>query len=173
MLSAYILSFMLWAVPVREHWRENPAVVTARYEAFADVIVDVAFDPNVVPIEGDRLFTAVLLASVASFESVYRRDIMNCERPGLGGALGPFQHEHPRARERVCDSWEQATRFALKMLHDSWRVCQRFDLRDRVSFYTDGRCEAGWWRSRSRVVRAQTYLRALPYDVFSGHAWLV
>jgi hypothetical protein len=164
---------MLWAVPVEQHWREKPTVVFERYAAFADVVVQVAFDPDVVPIEGDRLFTAILLASVASFESFYRRDIMNCEAPGLGGALGPFQHESPRARERVCGSWEQATRHALGMLQEGWVACKKLDLRDRVSFYTDGRCERDWWRSRSRVMRAQKYLRALPYDVFSGHAWQV
>jgi hypothetical protein len=166
-LKSYVFAFMVWAVPPADHWRDPTAVTEERYAEFAHVIASVALDPDEEPIV-NRTFTAVLLASVASFESVFRAEIMNCEKPGMGGALGPYQHEHPKARERVCDSWEQATRHALGMLRTSFQACAKFPFDDRVSWYTDGRCEGDWWRSRSRVHRAERWAKLRPWEEWTG-----
>jgi hypothetical protein len=154
-LVALVLSAMLTWVPLSEHrYYERPETTYARYTALAGDIAMVIEQDRGEPIQS-REFEALLLASIAGYESFYRKDVIEC-RKGLGGAWSAFQIAGGgiRAKRNVCSSRREAARVALRMVRESFQECQRLAFVDRLSFYTDGRCEPRWWRSRSRVGRA-------------------
>lgn len=139
---------MSW-VPISDHaWVDrNEAATLGRYADLAFTISEVTLSEP--PVTEDHPSTALLLASVGAFESAYRADIMTCAKSGRGHAWGPFQYQGDK--RRVCASLEQATRFALGMVRESFEVCHKLEVRDRLGFYTDGRCVKRWYRSRSRI----------------------
>lgn len=163
-LVAYLLYFMIAAVPLEHHaYYEHRGRTEKRYVEIATAIARVALDPDEKPVfDGDRIKTALLLASIASYEGIYRHDITRCEKSGRGNAWGLYQFEGPK--EKVCGSLEQATRHALHMVWSSWFVCYDHDEADKLSFYTDGKCIKNWQRSRSRVERALRWWEKYPAD---------
>src|SRR5262249_4293140 len=77
-LSAYILSAMIAWMPLKVHHREAEDEARARYQAIAQDIAAVALDENEPPLfagEDGRTQTALLVASIASFESHFRADV--------------------------------------------------------------------------------------------------
>src|SRR5262249_12252982 len=77
-LSAYIVTAMVAWMPLKSHYREAEPEARSRYEAIAHDIAKVALDDNEVPLfagEDGRTQTALLLASIASFESQFRADV--------------------------------------------------------------------------------------------------
>lgn len=152
-LAALVLSAMIAWVPLEEHrhLREPAAVTSARYASIALTIVSVVSAAPGERLEGSPELEALLLASVAGYESHFAARVDDC-RVGRGGAWSLWQVTRPRAE--VCVAREDAARVALKMIRQSWSSCARLAPVDRLGLYTDGRCQARWWRSRSRVERA-------------------
>jgi hypothetical protein len=159
------LALCSWAPPGDQTraWREPEAAAAGRYFDVAESIARVVLDPAEPPLpladddDEARARTGLLLASVASFESAMAERVIDCRKLGPGGSAGPFQSH--RARERVCRSVLDAGYVALDMLRESFRICARWPLLDRMSLYTDGVCRTEP-RSRVRIGRAQTWWRA-------------
>jgi len=174
-LTAYLLYFMIAAVPPQHHaYRECRDRTERRYVHIARAIATVALDPDEKPVfDGDRVKTALLLASIASYEGVYRHDITYCKRAGLGGAMTLYQIERPTKDEHICRSLEEDTRIALHRVWQSFFVCWDYPEEDRLSFYADGRCIKNWQRSRSRVQRAMRWWEKYPLDWADEFVWRV
>lgn len=141
-LAAYIFSAMILWIPTSNHTFTGEPVtqITARYEEIAEAVEKVALDPNRTPLfSGDdgRIKTALLLASIASFESQYGRDVVNCKRAGDNGlAWGPWQTHS--GKKRTCSSLEVAAGIAYDMIKYSFDHCQRVGLADKLTIYTSG-----------------------------------
>ena len=162
-LSAYVLSAMTTWVPVAEHaWVERAPVTVQRYSEIAETIAAVANDEAPV-FGGDeneaRVRTALLLASIASYESHYAARVDDC-RVSNGGAFGLWQTVAPRAK--VCPDRGAAARLALSMIRQSFTECSKNSELDRLAFYTDGVCRPSWGRSRWRVGRGERFWKATP-----------
>ena len=163
------LAFAIWSAMVTwvppsdqtKAWREPESEAVGRYWDIAELIATVSLDPNEEPLpianeEGEaRRRTAFILASVASFEGAYAKNIAECTRLGLGKARGLWQCEGgARACPDVCTDLEHQARLALKMVRDSFAWCAGLSLLDRLGAYTDGKCISDWPRSRNRIGRA-------------------
>ena len=161
-LVSLILSAMVSWVDPASHRPERPEVTRARYVAIAEDIAGV-----VLTARGERVrdveTEALLLASIASFESSFRADVDACAK-GRGGAWSLWQIAGggERSKRNICSSRREAARVALAMVRESFKACSGHAFEDRLAFYTDGRCEDRWWRSRSRVRRS---LSAAPEPV--------
>ena len=162
-LAAYVLTAMTAWVPIEEHaWVERREVTVARYADIAETIANVTVEEEPVfggELDAARARTALLLASIASYESHFAARVDDC-RVSLGGALGLWQTVAPRAK--VCSDRASAARVALSMVRQSFDVCAGYEELDRLGFYTDGACGRDRGRSRWRVGRAIRFWRASP-----------
>lgn len=156
--TALVLCLLGTLTPEWHHrWTgEKPDVTHARYVATAETIARVAEESE--PLEGlTRTQTGLLLAGVLARESHLRPDVMTCRKFGMGGARGPYQTEQRKHFGEACASLESATRLALRMLSESWHVCDGMPMAERAAFYVGG---MGWktkqarWESRRRVTPA-------------------
>jgi hypothetical protein len=159
-LVSYIFAAMIYWVPMTDHaYYEKPEVTQARYTEIATTIAEVALDPNTVPLfEGDdgRVKTALLLASVASSEGFFRKDVDSCKVGGDNGLAWGLWQTHAN-KKKVCSDRKVAATIALDMMRNSLQSCKSFNLMDRMSVYTDGSCHANWQRSRFKMGRAITW----------------
>jgi len=159
-LVNYILTAMVSWVPVTDHsYYEKPETTMERYTDIANTIVDVAMDPENKPLfegEDGRVKTALLIASVASSEGFFREDVDSCKIGGDNGkAWGLWQTHAPK--KKVCASRKNAATIALGMMANSFAVCKAYPIMDRMSVYTDGRCQKNWKRSRYKMERAMSW----------------
>lgn len=160
LVSLILTAMVSWVDPSTHRHLERPEVTRARYVAIAEDIAGV-----VITARGERVrdveTEALLLASIASLESSFRADVDACVR-GRGGAWSLWQIAGggARAKGKVCSSRREAARVALAMVRESFRACAGHAFEDRLAFYTDGRCERDWKRSRSRVRRALEMVQA-------------
>lgn len=148
-----------WLVAAMQSWAPAPTDRdVARYQAFA-VAVATASIEHPLP-SSSSTETAILLLSIASFESGgFRDDVMRCRVTGdHGKSLGPFQVQ--RSSRRVCVDHEYAARVALERVEQSWAMCGLGEL----AGYTAGRCESSAGRRLSGlyVRRAAAWLRRAP-----------
>jgi hypothetical protein len=160
-LANYIFAAMISWVPISDHsYYEKPEITTARYHDIANSIVEVALDPEQEPLfaeEDGRIKTALLLASVASSEGFFRKDIDSCKIGGDHGlAWGLWQTHAPK--KLVCSDRKAAIIIALNMMKQSFIACKKLPVLDRMSVYTDGQCHSNWFRSRYKMSRAINYL---------------
>ena len=101
-LTSYLLSAMLSWMPARNHAnREALEATVARYEAIAEDVATVVLDPAEPPLfqgEGGRVKSALLLLSVAFWESGFRPDVDRgqCKPPECdNGAAFSLWQLHP------------------------------------------------------------------------------
>lgn len=168
-LASYLVPAMLSWVPPSEHGKTEDQI-RPQYERYSAAIAKVTLETEDrdLPFAGEHRheMTALLLASIASFEAHLREDVATCAKggdkdpKGNPRAWGLWQAWRPK--ERVCASLEAGARIALEMVVDSFKACRYADVRDRLGVYADGpgivtngRCRANWWRSRSRIDRAK------------------
>jgi len=165
-------------VPVEGHaWQESRARTEQRYVAIASAIERVALDPEeeplalppVVPLaisaaeQPRRAWTALVLASIASHESYFRRDIDECRVSGDGGKVAAWGLFQLAVRRSVaCDDRVLATRVALGMVRSGFVRCTRVGFLDRLSLFTNGRCERSP-SARARSGRAQDWWARAPW----------
>jgi hypothetical protein len=169
-LLQYVLAAMLaWVPPSQQGPAEAGPVAQARYERIAQDIASVALDPNVDPLfDGDdgRARTAILLASIASHESMFSRAVdEGVVRGDHGVAWGLWQvhcYRGEACRELIRDRLRGA-REALRIARLSMHACRGMSLSDRLSVYTTGRCVHGQHESRVRVQRALDWMTRHPW----------
>lgn len=167
-LALYLVSAMSFWCPREDHlFREASAITEARYDDIASTIADVATDREQAPVfEGPdgRERTAILLASIAGFESgCFRDDVHFCARTGSGDgghAWGLYQSHLSRAR--VCWSLRSATVVALEQVRESFAACSNERPAWRLSVYASGSCAAGHREAENRYKRAATWWRGHP-----------
>lgn len=158
-LAFYLFNAMTSWVPESQHsYYEKEEVTDARYMNIALAIAEVALDPNQEPLfNGDegRVQTALVLASIASHESHFSYDVVNCLKAGDNGlAWGPFQTHSGKVR--TCASLVEAATIALGMVRNSITHCQTVPTPDKLSIYTNGQCRRSS-ASRARMNRALYY----------------
>lgn len=122
-MVAWILALMLVLQPVAP-WSET-------YESSAAVI---AAESTTHPMKGDKNgnYTAVVLVSVAWFESRFNPEAHNPKDPG-GGSYGLYQASRVPIPEVATQTAQ-----ALEMIKQSFRVCAGLPLEKRLSWYTSG-----------------------------------
>ncbi len=168
-LAQYISEALASWVPIRYHaFCEQRRRTEDRYWQLSVAIAHVAMTHE--PVFDDdpkHVKTALLLASIASYEGQMVARYMTCKEYGMGKALGPYQCQGEACRPHVCGSYLQATEWALEgkgQVRESFFVCHAYDVRDRLAGYTDGACQRNWDRSRVRVQRALKYYAQRPMD---------
>ncbi len=168
-LVTYLVSAMMAWVPLRAQAPfESLEDAQARYESIARDVASVAFDENETPIfDGldGRSRTALLMLSIASFESSYKKTVDDGIGRGDHGQSVCLMQVHlwkPATREgwnarQLIEDRTRCFRSALHILHASFTMCQRLPVADRVSAYATGHCLPSAWISRSRVGRARSW----------------
>jgi hypothetical protein len=170
-LITYLVTAMIAWVPPRMNElpdaSESHADVLARYESIARDAATVARDESESPVfDGPdaRTRTALLMLSVASFESSYRRDVDLGIGQGIGDGGRSFclmqvlvgrskTREGWTGRELVSDR-QKCFRAGLHILRASFGACHALPLVDRLSAYASGHCARDMYQSQSRVNRA-------------------
>lgn len=149
-LAALALAALTRWSPVAEHAFYEPRAATeARYAAVAEDIAAVVAEADGHRVEDEALET-LTLASIAAAESHIARDVDECRRGGPSWTI--FQvstHRH-----YACASRRNAARVALYRVRESFAVCARSPMADRLAFYTSGSCTRGHSASRYRAQRA-------------------
>lgn len=183
-LTAWLVAAMLaWAPPARRgatypDARESVDDAQARYQQIAQAVVDVAMDPSEKPIiSGSRARerTALLMLSVAYYESGFRRDVDlglgKWARGDSGHSWGLWQIRlDPHGKTATAEGWtgpdlvgdrHKAARAGLHKLQQAVSTCSG-SLADRLTVYRYGRCVPADADARGRVDLASRWLAAHP-----------
>jgi len=172
-LVTYLVAAMLSWVPLRAHTDESAADAQARYESIARDVAAVVLDSGEEPLfggPGGRAQTALLMLSVASYESSYRKEVDDGRGRGDRGRSYCLMQIHvgngttPEgwSGAELVEDRQRCFRAALHFLRGSFGICHRLPIDDRLSAYATGRCVENASISRSRVGRARTW--------WEGHA---
>lgn len=168
-LAWYVLNAMMsWVAESNHAYYEKPAVTDARYVNIALAIAEVALDPNQEPLfdnDEGRLQTALVLASIASHESKFVANVVNCRTSGDHGlAWGPWQTHSGKVR--TCGDLKTAASIALGMARHSILVCkaQGYPLLEQLSVYTNGHCTRSSF-SRARMGRGLAWYEKNKFDL--------
>ncbi len=147
----------------------------ARYESIARDFAAVAFDEKEQPVfTGDmgRAKTALLMASIASFESSYRADVDDGRTTGDHGQSFCLMQVRV-ANGKTAEGWtgqdlvqdrKKCLRAALKRIRISFEWCHDRVLEDRLAGYTSGSCRDNEPLSRNRILRAKSYWARTPFS---------
>ena len=115
--------------------------------------------------EGGRSETALLLLSVASYESAFNARVDDGTRRGDHGLsyclmqirVGEGATREGWSGKQLVEDRKRCFRAALHILHASFTACRRLPIDDRLSAYASGHCFADARISRSRVFRARSW----------------
>jgi len=162
-LVIYLTTAMSAWVPMPNHgYYEGLGMTQIRYSEIATTIAVAVLDENQTPIFNDeddlsnRVKTGLLLASIAAYESSFKKDVDSCKEGGDHGLAWGIWQTHAN-KNKVCADRAVAVQVALRMIETSFRNCKNRNINDRLSIYTDGICHTNWRRSRSRVERALSW----------------
>lgn len=150
-----------WLFFAMSAWVPMSPDLSDHYAAIATDIAEVAHEAPLYDGEDGIAKTALLMASIASFESFYRKDVDSLKVKGDNGAALCIMQVHPRPGEDLSDR-KSCLRVALMRMHESFSMCRSLPLEDRLSAYTRGTC-AKDKSSEYRVSRAVRYWKAHPY----------
>jgi hypothetical protein len=168
-LVTYLVAAMVAWVPLHAHAPlEAPDDVHARYESIAHDAVSVALEQTEAPLfdgPDGRAQTAVLMLSVASFESSFRKTVddgVGRGDHGLSYCLMQIHVGDGVTREgwsghQLVEDRKLCFRAALHILRASFTVCKALPVDDRLSAYASGRCFSEATVSRSRIGRARRW----------------
>ncbi len=168
-LVTYLVAAMLAWVPMRAHAPlESAEDGLARYESIATDAATVAMDENEEALFGGpagRSETALLMLSIASYESSFRRAVDDGTQLGDHGhsyclmqiRVGGGETREGWTGKQLVDDRTRCFRAALHILHASFHACRKLVVEDRLSAYASGRCFANASVSRSRIWRARSW----------------
>lgn len=177
-LAAYLLSAMISWMPTKVHHREGEAAALARYEAIATDIAKVALDENEVPLfagEDGRTQTALLVASIASYESHFRADVDEGKARGDKGVSWCLMQI--QVHGKTAEGWtakdliedrQKCLTAGLHLVRESFTMCKSMPLKHKLSGYTSGHCE-GDPASEARIGRAVKWMKEHPPPVPDKH----
>lgn len=177
-------SIIAWAVGLMITWAppglslikdavETPEEGRARYHEIARAAAQVAYDPASKPVFGGpygRAETMVLLLSIASYESGFRRDVdLGLGKLSRGSGIdscllqirvGAGKTQEGWSHEDLVTDREKCFRAGLSLIRKSFGACKKQDALDRLSAYARGRCIDNDKLSRLRIGRARRVARA-------------
>jgi hypothetical protein len=168
-LVTYLVAAMVaWVPPHAQAPIESPEQVTARYENIARDLASVILDEAEAPLfagHDARAQTALLMLSVAFYESSFRKSVDDGLGRGDGGSsyclmqirVGKGVTREGWTGPELIDDRKRCFRAALHMLHSSFAACHSFPLDDRLSAYATGHCFVSASISRSRVAKARAW----------------
>jgi len=132
---------LLFFVGLMSSWVPAAHNDTTRYASIAQDALDVSAESDWLGFSAEE--TAVVLLSIASFESGFRADIDKGKVRGDGGksvCLGQVQLPTRAKREQVAASRKECFRVMLERVAASWDWCHKLPLSERLSGYTVGKC---------------------------------
>ncbi len=168
-LVTYLVAAMVAWVPLRAQTPvESSAAARARYAGIARDVAQVVVDEEETPLfpgPDGRAQTALLMLSVASFESSYRRTVDDGIGRGDHGRsyclmqirVGAGATREGWTGPQLIEDRTRCFRAALHILRASFSACQKLTLDDRMSAYATGHCVAEATISRSRFARARAW----------------
>ncbi|MDP9036473.1 MAG: hypothetical protein M3O50_16855 [Myxococcota bacterium] len=171
-LVKYLVAAMLAWVPARVHAPREPIdEVLTRYESIAADVASVALDEKEAPLfagPAGRSETALLMLSIASYESTFQRVVDDGTRLGDNGhsyclmqiRVGGGETREGWTGKQLVDDRTLCFRAGLHILHASFHACRKLPLEDRLSAYVSGHCYANAAISRSRIWRARSWWAA-------------
>ena len=168
-LVAYLVTAMLAWVPAYAHVPlESSEHVVERYQDIARDLASVALDESESPLfdgADGRAETALLMASVASFESSFSKRVDDGTRRGDHGFSYCLMQIHVGngvtregwSGQQLVEDRKLCFRAALHILQKSFSACRNLSVDDRLSAYATGHCYPEARISRSRVGRARAW----------------
>jgi hypothetical protein len=169
-LTTYLLTAMTTWVPAATH-PEGAEKAMARYESIARDIATVALDEGQTPLfagADGREKTALLLASIASFESFFRADVDEGRARGDNG--GSYCLMQIQVGTKTAEGWTGKDLIAsrhkclvagLNRIRESFVMCRALPQPYRLAGYTCGRCVQEP-KAEQRMNRAIKWLAAHP-----------
>lgn len=169
-LTTYLLTAMTTWVPAATH-PEGTDKALARYESIARDIAAVALDEGQTPLfagADGREKTALLLASIASFESYFRADVEEGRARGDNG--GSYCLMQIQVGTKTAEGWTGKDLIAsrqkclvagLNRIRQSFAMCRALPQTFRLAGYTCGRCLEEP-KAEQRMSRAIKWLAAHP-----------
>jgi|SRR5579863_5098567 hypothetical protein len=168
-LVTYLVTAMLSWVPLHAHAPlESADDARGRYESIAQDVASVVLDGGEEPLFGGssgRTETAILMLSVASFESSFKKSVDDGAGRGDHGRsyclmqihVGTGTTPEGWSGPQLVENRKACFRAALHMLRGSFGVCHNLPVEDRLSAYATGRCLPNVKISRSRIGRARAF----------------
>jgi hypothetical protein len=171
LVSYLVTAMMAWVPPHAHAPLESHDRVLQRYESIARDAAVVALDEKELPLfEGadGRTETAILMLSVASFESSFNKGVDDGHQRGDHGSsyclmqirVGLGSTREGWSGRQLIDDRKLCFRAALHILQASFTACRHLLVADRLSAYASGRCYPSAAVSRSRLGRARTWWEA-------------
>ena len=159
-LALYVLAAMFsWVDPSTHASFEPREVTVARYESIASDIALVSEESPVV--DGDASHTALVLASIASYESSYAARVDDCTKTGGSKSTRAYSiWQLQVTRGEACGSRLAAARIARQMVEDSLLSCRA----EPLAVYAVGRCEPNA-KARYRLSRAKRWWISNIFDI--------
>lgn len=169
-LAQYVFVFFTATVPPIDHsYYEKLETTTARYESIAETIATVSLERPLFTDDADGIKTAMILGSIATFESFLRADIDSCKKGGDPNKDGVYQAwtlwQLHANKTKVCSNRLEGARYAREAVRFSLKTCISFPAFDRLSVYTDGVCKKDWNRSKHRMKRATDWIDKHPFSL--------
>lgn len=171
----YLLAAMISWCPPSVHYYQMPNYKTdqeryeytyARYQSIAQDLSDVALDDNERPLfDGDdgRLKTAILVLSIASFESgEFREDVDTITPTGDHGKAYCLMQVQLRDGEVIRDR-QECFRIGLSRIRESFKACPSSRLDERLAVYASGHCDVGVANSIRKFKRATSWVKDHPF----------
>ena len=160
-LATFTLAAMTAFVPVARHSSFEPTAITE--SRYADIAADIAAAAEESPAPGlSSPETAVLLASVASYESEFSARVDSCRQRGGTKTEPAFTIFQIAGRRDLCSSRLNAARTAAAILGESLARCRGRAV-DALSFFTRGKCGQDE-KARWRYLRARAWSSAHQFD---------
>lgn len=133
-----------------------------RYEAIASDTALVALEAPVFGGVDGGARTALLMASIQSFESFYRADVDDFTKLGDHGRSRGLMQVQLEGNER-CDTRLECLRIGRERIRRSLEACRARGLDSRLALYASGSCSRGGEASRHRMKRAIRYWASMPF----------
>jgi hypothetical protein len=170
-LTTYLLQAMTAWVPPSTH-PEGAEKALVRYEAIARDIATLSLDEAQNPLfagSDGREKTALLLASIASFESYFRADVDEGRARGDKGAsycvmqvrVGEGKTPEGWTGRELIASRSKCLMAGLNRIRESFSLCKSMPQVFRLSGYTSGHCGQEP-KAEARMNRATRWLAAHP-----------
>jgi hypothetical protein len=167
LVTTWLVGAMIsWVPPAHDADR-------VRYESIAQDLVSVVYDSSEQPAftgPDGRAKTALLMASIASFESGYRADVDDGRTTGDHGRS--YCLMQIQVFGRTTEGWtghdlvadrKKCFRAALQRIRYSFQWCKSHAIEDRLSGYTTGLCRDREHLARDRFFRARAYWARSPF----------
>lgn len=185
-VTVWLYALMVWLAPPDKlaarpqypGWEESESDKQARYQAFAEDLYAVVYDPAEAPLFGGhkaRAHTAALVLAVAYKESGFAADVDRgpCYRGKDGrssrcdGGQSACTLQIKLGRGSTAEGWDQSELFAdrkkcfragLALMRRSYKACSQEGPDYRLNAYASGVCGRGYGKSRERIALARRIL---------------